>query len=94
MLMIMSSQPSGITRLRSVALGGIVPVAVQKASTSARSAPGGRNSRYRVGSASVVRIGEDFPELNVRFALTPQGPGVDFYEGRGTFGNAGFWVIA
>jgi multiple sugar transport system substrate-binding protein len=54
----------------------------------------GKVAMALVGSASVIRIGEDFPELNVRFALTPQGPGVDFYEGRGTFGNAGFWVIA
>ena len=45
-------------------------------------------------STSVIRIGEDFPELNVRFVLPPQGPGTDFYDGRGTFGNAGFWVVA
>ena len=53
----------------------------------------GRAGMAIVGSAQTVNLRRDFPELDVGAAIVPQGPATDFYEGRGTFGNAGFWVI-
>jgi len=47
-----------------------------------------------VESYSVATLRKDYPNLNVGAALAPQGPGKDFFDGRGTFGNAGFMVIA
>jgi len=36
----------------------------------------------------------DFPELPFGAAIVPRGPATDFYEGRGAFGNSGFWVLS
>ena len=35
----------------------------------------------------------DFPDLSFGAAIVPRGPATDFYEGRGAFGNSGFWVL-
>ena len=36
----------------------------------------------------------DFPNLPFGTAIMPQGPATNFWEGRGTFGNSGFWVMS
>lgn len=54
----------------------------------------GKAAMAPVESYSIATVRRDFPELNIGAAMTPQGPGIDFYDGRGSFGNAGFWVIA
>ncbi len=54
----------------------------------------GRAAMCPVESYSIAPLRSDYPELNVGAALAPQGPGTDFYEGRGTFGNSGYWVVA
>jgi multiple sugar transport system substrate-binding protein len=54
----------------------------------------GRAAMSPVESYSIPILRNDYPELNVGVALAPQGPGKDFYDGRGTFGNSGFWVVA
>jgi multiple sugar transport system substrate-binding protein len=54
----------------------------------------GKAAMCPVESYSVATLRSDYPDLNVGAALAPQGPGKDFFDGRGTFGNAGFMVIA
>lgn len=54
----------------------------------------GRAAMCPVESYSIPILRNDYPELNVGAALGPQGPGKDFYDGRGTFGNSGYWVIS
>lgn len=47
-----------------------------------------------VESYSIGVVRQDFPDLNIGAAMTPQGPGGDFFDGRGSFGNAGFLVVS
>jgi len=54
----------------------------------------GKAAMAPVESYSIATLRKDYPNLNVGVALMPQGPGKDFFDGRGTFGNAGFMVIA
>ncbi len=54
----------------------------------------GRAAMCPVESYSIPILRGDYPEINAGAALAPQGPGTDFYDGRGTFGNSGYWVIA
>jgi multiple sugar transport system substrate-binding protein len=54
----------------------------------------GKAAMSPVESYSIATLRKDYPNLNVGVALNPQGPGKDFFDGRGSFGNAGFMVIA
>jgi len=54
----------------------------------------GKAAMGPVESYSVVVVRTQYPELKVGAAFNPQGPGVDFYSGRGGFGNSGYWVMA
>jgi multiple sugar transport system substrate-binding protein len=54
----------------------------------------GKAAMAPVESYAIATLREDYPELNVGVALMPQGPGTDFFGGRGTFGNLGFMVVA
>jgi multiple sugar transport system substrate-binding protein len=54
----------------------------------------GRAGMCPVESYSIPILRNDYPEINAGTALAPQGPGTNFYNGRGTFGNSGYWVIA
>jgi multiple sugar transport system substrate-binding protein len=47
-----------------------------------------------VESYAIATLRKDYPNLNVGAALMPQGPGTDFFDGRGTFGNLGFMVVS
>jgi len=53
----------------------------------------GRAGMAIVGSAQTAVLRRDFPDLDVGAAIVPRGPATEFYDGRGTFGNSGFWVI-
>lgn len=54
----------------------------------------GRAAMTTSGPTILAVLRSDFPKLNVGVALTARGPASDFYGGRGSFGNSGFWVIA
>ncbi|HSV30543.1 MAG TPA: sugar ABC transporter substrate-binding protein [Atribacteraceae bacterium] len=54
----------------------------------------GKAALAPVESYSVPIIRSQFPDLNVGVTFKPQGPGVDFFGGRGTFGNSGYWVMS
>ena len=54
----------------------------------------GRAAMYLTASTVTRILDRDFPDLPVGAAIVPQGPATDFYEGRGTFGNVGFWVVS
>ncbi|NPV53906.1 MAG: sugar ABC transporter substrate-binding protein [Firmicutes bacterium] len=54
----------------------------------------GRAAMAPVESFSVPIVRRQYPKLNVGAALNPQGPGIQFFEGRGTFGNLGFMVVS
>ncbi len=54
----------------------------------------GKAAMAPVESYSVPTIRNQFPDLEVGVAFNPQGPGVDFFGGRGSFGNSGYWVMA
>jgi ABC-type glycerol-3-phosphate transport system substrate-binding protein len=54
----------------------------------------GRAAMCPVESYSIPILRNDYPNINAGSALAPQGPGTNFYSGRGTFGNSGYWVIA
>jgi multiple sugar transport system substrate-binding protein len=54
----------------------------------------GKAGMAPVESYAIATLRKDYPKLNVGAALMPQGPGTDFFDGRGTFGNLGFMVVA
>jgi len=54
----------------------------------------GKAAMSPVESYSIATLRKEYPDLNVGVALMPQGPGTDFFDGRGTFGNLGFMVIS
>jgi len=54
----------------------------------------GKAGMAPVESYSIATLRKDYPNLNVGVALMPQGPGKDFFDGRGTFGNVGFMVVS
>ena len=54
----------------------------------------GRAAMAMVPSALVYNFRRDFPDLPLGAAIVPRGPATHFYEGRGSFGNSGFWVVA
>jgi multiple sugar transport system substrate-binding protein len=54
----------------------------------------GRAAMMLTAQASTRVVRRDFPELDIGAAIVPQGPARTFYDGRGTFGNAGFWVLS
>ena len=54
----------------------------------------GKAAMSPVESYAIATLRSDYPDLNVGAALMPQGPGTDFFDGRGTFGNLGFMVVS
>ena len=54
----------------------------------------GRAAMAMVPSTLVRTYRRDFHHLAIGAAIVPRGPATHFYEGRGSFGNSGFWVVA
>lgn len=54
----------------------------------------GRAGMVMTASSTIRSLRDDFPDLPVEAGIVPRGPATDFYEGRGSFGNTGFWVVA
>ncbi len=54
----------------------------------------GRAGMLIAPASTMTVIKRDFPDLSFAAAILPRGPATDFYEGRGAFGNSGFWVMA
>ena len=54
----------------------------------------GRAAMLLAAESTMHVLKRDFPELPFGAAIVPRGPATDFYEGRGAFGNSGFWVLS
>lgn len=54
----------------------------------------GRAGMLLAPASTMTILKRDFPDLPFAAAILPRGPATDYYEGRGAFGNTGFWVMA
>jgi multiple sugar transport system substrate-binding protein len=54
----------------------------------------GRAGMLIAPESTIHLLKRDFPDLPFGAAIVPRGPAIDFYEGRGAFGNSGFWVLS
>ncbi|HCL30219.1 MAG TPA: hypothetical protein DIC52_17530 [Candidatus Latescibacteria bacterium] len=54
----------------------------------------GRAGMMIAPESAIHILKRDFPDLPFGAGIVPRGPAIDFYEGRGAFGNSGFWVLS
>ncbi|MFC1526043.1 ABC transporter substrate-binding protein [Candidatus Latescibacterota bacterium] len=83
----------GFTFIRDLARSGVLPEGGLFPGVTRLFYDGRAGMLIAPGSTMRV-LKRDFPDLPFGAAIVPQGPATDFYEGRGAFGNTGFWVLS
>lgn len=83
----------GFAFMRRLARDGVVPEGGLHPGPAELFYDGRAGMLIAAGSTMTV-LKRDFPDLPFATAMLPRGPATDFYEGRGAFGNSGFWVMA
>lgn len=83
----------GFRFMRDLARDGIVPEEGLHPSPSELFYDG-RAGMLIAPESTIHILKRDFPDLPFGTAIVARGPATDFYEGRGAFGNSGFWVLS